>query len=87
MSEDDIINHAHAEMAKRLKTEGYRDPRIQRVCTHPRGLWWVSYDHATGRYSLVDAWKGEVATSNNSEALVASVRLLTGFESWLICGP
>ena len=54
--------------------------RIQRVCTHPRGLWWVSYNHAMGYYSLVDAWKGEIATSDNSEALAAAVRLLTGWK-------
>jgi hypothetical protein len=53
---------------------------IQRVSSHPRGLWFVTYNHATAVYSLVDAWKGEVATSDSSEALAAAVRLLTGSE-------
>lgn len=57
-----------------------REGPITRVVTHPRSLWWVTFDAGTQLYSLVDAWKGEVAASDDLASIDAAARLLASWE-------
>ena len=52
----------------------------QYIAMHPRGLWWVTYNYATKLYSLVNAWKGDVSTSDDPASVAAATRLLAGWE-------
>ncbi len=56
----------------------------RRISAHPRGLWFVTFDASTALYSLVDAWKGEVAASDSLDSIDAATSLLCDvpFRSW-----
>ena len=49
---------------------------VRRISAHPRQLWWVTFNENTTVYSLWDAWKGEVAASENIKSIDAATSLL-----------